>query len=215
MCSIRLPDVMRVVHVCAYFAPAFVYGGPPRSILALCRAQRAAGVDVRVVTTTADGDGELREEITSHGDYDGIPVRYCGRAWPRSIFYAPSLPAILATELKDDAVLHIHGLWNAAVWSAAAAARQQQRPYVLSPRGMLAPAALAHDRWRKRLVYHLPDRRVIRDAARLHATSRIEFDELARLTDANAGDCAPRYADRWGGRDGDELTASAVWCVAM
>ena len=100
---------MRVVHVCAYFAPAFVYGGPPRSILALCRAQRAAGVDVRVVTTTADGDGELREEITSRGDYDGIPVRYCGRTWPRSIFYAPSLPAILATELKDDAVLHIHG----------------------------------------------------------------------------------------------------------
>ena len=200
---------VRVVHVCAYFAPAFVYGGPPRSILELCRAQRAAGVDVRVVTTTADGDGELREEITSHGDYDGIPVRYCGRAWPRSIFYAPSLPAILATELKDDAVLHIHGLWNAAVWSAAAAARQQQRPYVLSPRGMLAPAALAHDRWRKRLVYHLADRRVIRDAARLHATSRIEFDELARLTDANRVVCVPNGVDLPGAQDGDELTARA------
>ena len=127
---------MRVVHVCAYFAPAFVYGGPPRSILALCRAQRDAGVDVRVVTTTADGDGELTHEVTSRGDYNGIPVHYCGRAWPRSIFYAPSLASILATELGDDAVLHIHGLWNATVWSAAAAARQQQRPYVLSPRGM-------------------------------------------------------------------------------
>ena len=200
---------VRVVHVCAYFAPAFVYGGPPRSILALCRAQRAAGVDVRVVTTTADGDGELREEITSRGDYDGIPVRYCGRAWPRSIFYAPSLPAILATELKDDAVLHIHGLWNAAVWSAAAAARQQQRPYVLSPRGMLAPAALAHDRWRKRLVYHLADRRVIRDAARLHATSRIEFDGLARLTDSNRVVYVPNGVDLPGAQDGDERTARA------
>jgi len=47
---------------------------------------------------------------------------------------------------------------------------------------MLAPAALAHDAWRKRLVYPLADRRVIRDAARLHATSPLEFEELTRLT---------------------------------
>ena len=174
---------VRVVHVCAYFAPAFVYGGPPRSILALCRAQRDAGADVRVVTTSANGDGEVSEEVIARGEYEGIPVRYCCRAWPRSIFYAPSFSSVVATELRDADVLHIHGLWNAAVWSAAAAARHHLRPYVLSPRGMLAPAALAHDAWRKRLVYPLADRRVIRDAARLHATSQLEFEELTRLTD--------------------------------
>jgi glycosyltransferase involved in cell wall biosynthesis len=43
---------------------------------------------------------------------------------------------------------------------------------------MLAPAALAHDAWRKRVAYTVADRRVVRDAARLHATSRPEFDEL-------------------------------------
>ena len=174
---------LRIVHVCAYFAPAFVYGGPPRSVLALCRAQRDAGADVRVVTTSANGDGEVSEEVIARAEYEGIPVRYCSRAWPRSIFYAPSFSSVVATELRDADVLHIHGLWNAAVWSAAAAARHQQRPYLLSPRGMLAPAARAHDAWRKRLVYPLADRRVIRDAARLHATSQLEFDELTRLTD--------------------------------
>jgi glycosyltransferase involved in cell wall biosynthesis len=173
--------MLRIVHVCAYFAPAFIYGGPPRSVLALCRAQREAGADVRVVTTSANGEGELGEEVTACEQYEGIPVRYCSRAWPRSIFYAPSLAGVVATELRDADVLHIHGLWNATVWSAAAAARHQPRPYVLSPRGMLAPAALAHDGWRKKLVYPLADRRVIRDAARLHATSRLEFDELARF----------------------------------
>ena len=174
---------LRIVHVCAYFAPAFVYGGPPRSVLALCRAQRDAGADVRVVTTSANGDGEVSEEVIARAEYEGIPVRYCSRAWPRSIFYAPSFSSVVATELRDADVLHIHGLWNAAVWSAAAAARHQHRPYVLSPRGMLAPAALAHDTWRKRLVYPLADRRVIRDATRLHATSQLEFDRLTRLTD--------------------------------
>ena len=172
---------LRVVHVCAYFAPAFVYGGPPRSILGLCRAQRDAGADVRVVTTTANGDTELDAATVERGEYDGIPVRYCARAWPRSIFRAPSLGHVVASELRDADVVHIHGVWNATVWSAAAAARETGTPYVLSPRGMLTPAALAHDRWRKRLVYPFKDRRVIRDAARLHATSRPEFDELNRI----------------------------------
>jgi glycosyltransferase involved in cell wall biosynthesis len=196
---------LRVVHVCAYFAPAFVYGGPPRSVLALCQAQRDAGTDVRVVTTSANGDGEISEELIARGEYEGIPVRYCSRAWPRSIFYAPSFASVLATELRDADVLHIHGLWNAAVWSAAAAARHLRRPYVLSPRGMLAPAALAHDAWRKRLVYPLTDRRVIRDAARLHATSQVEFNELTQLTEFDRvvyvpnGVELPRVSDSVGG----------------
>ena len=172
---------LRVVHVCAYFAPAFVYGGPPRSVLGLCRAQREAGVDVRVVTTTANGDSELPDTVVARSEYEGIPVHYCERAWPRAIFYAPSLGGVVAAQLRDADILHIHGLWNAAAWSAAAAARQERRPYVLSPRGMLAPAALAHDAWRKKLVYPLADRRVIRDAARLHATSHAEFDDLNKL----------------------------------
>ena len=46
---------MRVVHVTPYFAPAFRYGGPPRSVLGLCRALGRAGADVRVVTTSANG----------------------------------------------------------------------------------------------------------------------------------------------------------------
>lgn len=186
---------LRVVHVCAYFAPAFVYGGPPRSVLGLCRALRDAGLDVRVVTTTADGDRELADSVVAQGQYQGIPVRYCERAWPRSIFRAPSLRAVVADELRDADILHIHGLWNATVWSAAAAARAARKPYVLSPRGMLTPAALAHDHWRKRLAYSLLDRRVIYDAARLHATSPSEFDELDRIPEPGRAVYVPNGVD--------------------
>jgi glycosyltransferase involved in cell wall biosynthesis len=194
---------LRVVHVCAYFAPAFVYGGPPRSVLGLCRAQREAGVDVRVVTTTANGDSELPDTVIAHGEYEGIPVHYCERAWPRSIFYAPSLGGVVAAQLRDADILHIHGLWNATVWSAAAAARQEQRPYVVSPRGMLAPAALAHDAWRKKLVYPLADRRVIRDAARLHATSHAEFDDLNNLVGPGRAVYVPNGVELHPGPDSD------------
>jgi len=109
--------------------------------------------------------------------------------------------------LRDADVLHIHGLWNATVWSAAAAARQEQKPYVLSPRGMLAPAALAHDKWRKKLVYPLADRRVIRDAARLHATSRSEFEELNRLPEGGRAVYVPNGVELPPGSDSEARTA--------
>jgi glycosyltransferase involved in cell wall biosynthesis len=160
-------------------------------VFELCRAQQRAGADVRVITTTANGDVELDDAVVGRGQYDGVPVHYCERAWPRSIFHAPSLGAAVARELRDADVLHIHGLWNATVWAAAAAARQEGRPYVLSPRGMLAPAALEHDAWRKRLVYPITDRRVIRDAARLHATSRAELADIEAMAGAGRVMCAP------------------------
>ena len=50
---------LRVLHVSAYFAPAFRYGGPPRSILGLCQALTRAGAAVEVFTTTANGDAPL------------------------------------------------------------------------------------------------------------------------------------------------------------
>ncbi|HEY8171760.1 MAG TPA: glycosyltransferase, partial [Dehalococcoidia bacterium] len=169
-CSRRLSEHLnlRVVHVCAYFAPAFVYGGPPRSILGLCAAQQRAGLDVRVVTTTANGNDELPAD--ADGRYDGVRVQYCARGWPRSAFRAPALGAVVRTLLKSADVVHLHGLWNAAIWAAAAEARRARRPYVLSPRGMLSPAALAHDAWRKRVAYLAFDRAVIRGAAMFHAT---------------------------------------------
>ena len=172
---------IRVVHVCAYFAPAFVYGGPPRSVFDLCRAQIEEGADVQVVTTTANGDAELSDAVVARGEYEGVPVRYCARGWPKWMFNAPTLGATIADALRDADVLHIHGLWNATVWAAAAAARHVRRPYVVSPRGMLAPAALAHDAWRKRLIYPVKDRLVIRDAAKFHATSRAECADIEAL----------------------------------
>jgi len=81
-----------------------------------------------------------------------------------------------AARLAD--VVHVHGLWNQTVWDAAAAARVAGRPWVLSPRGMLEPAALAHHRCRKRAAWWLRDRRVVSRADLLHATSPIERQTL-------------------------------------
>lgn len=169
---------MRVLHASPYFAPAFGYGGPPRSIFGLCRALRQASIDARVVTTTADGDGELGA-APDGTDYDGVPVRYCARAFPRFVWNASDLRAAIRAELAGADLVHLHGLWHAPGWIAAAEARRAGIPYVISPRGMLQPAALAHHAWRKRVAFAAVERRHLARAALLHATSPDEADTLA------------------------------------
>src|SRR5688572_6958558 len=149
---------MRVLHVSAYFAPAFQYGGPPRSILGLCRALQRVGVDVEAFTTTADGKGEL--PAAPHGQlYEGVPVRYFPRAFPRRFFGVRGLAAALREACRGCDLLHVHGLWNIPAWTAARVARRAGVPYILSPRGMLNPPAVRHSAWRKKLFYQLVERR--------------------------------------------------------
>lgn len=168
---------MRVLHVTPYFAPAFVYGGPPRSILGLCRSLQAAGVDVEVVTTVANGASDLPASPPTGSWFDGIPVYYAARAFPRRFFGAEIRPAIERALARAD-VCHIHGLWNMPAWQASRMARQAGVPVVISPRGMLQPAALAHRALRKRIAFPLLDRRHLETAACLHATTE---DEAATL----------------------------------
>ncbi len=170
---------MRLLHVSAYYAPAFVYGGPPRSIHGLCRALCNVGADLRVFTTDANGRGRLPKDVTSPGEYDDVPVTYFPRSYPRQPIGSAELVESLRATLRSVDVLHIHGLWNRVVWAAAREARRAGVPYVLSPRGMLQAGSLAHHRWRKRAAYALIEHRTIGGAALLHSTSDDETVGIA------------------------------------
>lgn len=168
---------MRVVHVTPYFAPAFCYGGPPRTVLGLCQGLQAAGVDVEVVTTTANGGEDLPASSAEGECFQGVPVHYAARAFPRRLFGARMRVPLSAALARAD-LCHIHSIWNVPEWSAARLARAHNVPYVLSPRGMLQPAAMARHRTLKALAYWGTVRSHLASAAFLHATSPAEARQL-------------------------------------
>ena len=170
---------MRVLHVSPYFAPAFVYGGPPRSILGLCQGLQSHGVDVEVMTTTAGGASELPTADREPRAYDGVPAWYFPLAEPRRLWHAPGLRRALAHALTRFDLVHVHGLWHLPGWDAARLARRRGVPYVVSPRGMLEREALAIRGGRKAVAFRLIERRRLQSAACLHATSRREAETLA------------------------------------
>jgi glycosyltransferase involved in cell wall biosynthesis len=175
---------MRVIHVCAYYAPAFVYGGPVHSLHALCKAQQAFGMEVEVFTTNAAG----REQLPAAPDgrmFDEVPVRYFALSSPSRLLGAAGLAQALTTAVRSVDVVHIHGLFNRTVWDAATCLQRAGKPYVLSPRGMLEAPALAHHRWRKAVTWHLKDRRVVHAASLVHATSSFELATLRGYSTGN------------------------------
>jgi glycosyltransferase involved in cell wall biosynthesis len=171
---------VRVVHVSAYFPPAFRYGGPTASVLGLCKGLQRAGVAVEVVTTTANGAEPLPASPPEGTEYDGIPVRYAAAAFPRR-FFGARVREPLADALDRADVCHIHGIWNVPEWWASHLARARRVPYVLSPRGMLQPAAVRRGEWRKAVAYRLLEARNLRGASVLHATSDQEADAIRDL----------------------------------
>src|SRR5438876_8799414 len=108
--SVRSSDVsgsaMRVLQVSAYFAPAFRYGGPPRSILGLCQALANAGADIEVFTTTANGDAPL-PPAPDGVSWEGVRVRYFPLAWPSIGWRASGLAGAPARATHGPDLIHV------------------------------------------------------------------------------------------------------------
>jgi len=171
---------VRVLHVSPYFAPAHQYGGPPASILGLCQGLLRAGVDVEVVTTTANGRTPLPASPPEGVEHEGVRVRYVPASFPRR-FFGARIRRPLADALERADVCHIHGVWNVPEWWASHLARAAGVPYVVSPRGMLQPQAMQRGRGRKAVAYSLVERRNLSHAALVHATSAQEAEAIERL----------------------------------
>jgi hypothetical protein len=70
------------LHVTPIYEPAYVYGGPARSLPMLCRSLVRAGAEVTVLTTNANGATDLDVPLGQPVDLGGVEVRYYPRRPP-------------------------------------------------------------------------------------------------------------------------------------
>src|SRR5262249_22209246 len=115
----------------------------------------------------ADGDGSY----CFPWDWTRVPV-------VRNLRCSSGLARALHELAPKADVIHDHGLWLMPNVDAGRAALLARKPFIVAPRGMLAPAALAFSRVKKRVVWALLQGEVVRRAACIHATSEQEHDEI-------------------------------------
>lgn len=82
---------------------------------------------------------------------------------------------------RGEELVHFHGLWQPAHARLSSQCRKDGLPYVVSPHGMLEPWAWRHKRWKKWPYFHLVEKRHLRGASALLATSEMEAQRLRRI----------------------------------
>lgn len=76
-------------------------------------------------------------------------------------------------------IVHNHSLWSMVNVAAGWVVPGKHAKLVVSPRGTLSAWALAHSKWRKKLLWPL-QKRVLERADLLHATSEDEYVDIRR-----------------------------------
>jgi glycosyltransferase involved in cell wall biosynthesis len=148
------------------------HGGPSRSVRGLAAGLAALGHQVELLTT-AIGPQLVDQPAV------GLSVHHFSRERPAGLAVSAPLHRHLRTTGYD--VIHAHALWQRPLHYAAQAARRQERPLVISPRGMMTAWAWRHRRWKKFLAQHCVHPGAFAAASGWHATSEEEAADIRRL----------------------------------
>jgi glycosyltransferase involved in cell wall biosynthesis len=203
---------LHAAHVIAGLDAA--HGGPSYSVPRLCEALGAAGAEATLLSVSSAGAGQFSTSNKGYADR-----RFRGDHAQAPILHALRSSAGLVKALHETAaaadVIHNHGLWLMPNVHAGRAAARAVKPLVVSPRGMLAPAALAFSRWKKRGFWRLLQGPALRRVACIHATAEQEYQEVRAfgLTApvaiiANGIDLPGPGADRSDRREADRVVLS-------
>lgn len=162
---------MKVIHcVSSVDNPT---AGTTYSVDRLTAAVRDQGIDARLFTI---GD-------PAHDEPDGFTRRFRNDLDTIPLVSRLGCSRALRDGLMDPAVdlFHIHGLWMMPNVYPADAARKLDRPLMLSPHGMLGPAALRYSRWKKQVAAILWQGRALREVDCFRATCDEEVREIRRF----------------------------------
>jgi glycosyltransferase involved in cell wall biosynthesis len=183
---------LRAAHVIAGLDP--VYGGPSYSVPRLCEALAASGAETTLLSVARERNGQCDAGCRGYRDrrfawdYARIPLL-------RGLRSSQDLSVALRDPVLAADVIHNHGLWLMPNISAGRAAARGRTPLVVSPRGMLSPAALSFSRAKKRAFWALLQGPAIRAAACIHVTSEQEYEEIRGCGLANPVAIIPNGID--------------------
>jgi glycosyltransferase involved in cell wall biosynthesis len=173
---------MRILHVVPTYYPAVRYGGPILAVHGLARALAARSHDVHVYTTNVDGPSNADVPLRMPVNFDGASVWYFPTSIGRRLYRSPDMHHALDMNIASFDVVHIHSVFLWPTTAAARAARGRNIPYILAPHGMLVADLIRRKSRLAKLAWIAAfERRNVKDAAAIHATSELEADEIRRL----------------------------------
>lgn len=166
---------MRVLYVTPSFYPAFVYGGTTASGWGFARGLDAAGCEVVVLTTNANGPTKL--DVAERAPLGARSEIIYSNRWALETT-APALLHHLNQRAATTDVIVLNATFNFTTFPTLLAARRYRVPLVWAPRG--AVLALGEQRSAKKEAWLRAMKHLLPRGARAHCTSSDEASTLIR-----------------------------------
>ena len=147
-------------------------GGPALSMSLTLKGLEKAGVKTVALCEQIPSDGKLiAPDLNVRFTHSGKYVTFA---------YVDNIHECLKKAVDVD-IYHIHGTWMHHGLAISRYARKVEKPYVVSPRGMLYPQALAHHALLKKVMMKLYQKKVFAEAACVQATCKEEMEYYRAL----------------------------------
>lgn len=153
-------------------------GGPPRSVSQLCGALCGKANTIGIVTAVEPDDPmvplDSKIQLTK---LQGRGTSFIDRL--RAADFGNAFCEVHRT--TPISIIHQHGIWLRSSHAITRFASKNKLPLVVSPRGMLEPWAINHNKWKKKLAWLLYQRGDLKKATAFHATALSEAESIRRL----------------------------------
>jgi glycosyltransferase involved in cell wall biosynthesis len=171
---------MKILHIVPSYYPAFEFGGPIESVYQLNKWLVKKGAEVTVYTTNA-GLQSKNVTLKKETDLDGVKVFYFPCYGYVHFTFSPALGWAIKKDIKNFDLIHITGVWNFPILTAAFWARFYKKPYIISPRGSLMKEPLEKkSSLKKKIHLFLFGKKDLEDASAIHFTTDMEKEEYLK-----------------------------------
>ena len=155
---------MKVLHITNSIDKSV--GGPARSVPQTCMELARLGIYIELVTQNSENKVSIIQT-------DSFKVAF-KNLWALFLYGS----SIKSSEID---LIHLQHIWDPYIQVMAFWAHQKKIPYIITPRGMLEPWILANNPWKKKIALFLYQKKAIKQASHLHATSQLEAENIRNL----------------------------------
>lgn len=166
---------MHILHVISGIDPRS--GGTVAAAKGMALSQHAAGDQVTMVSSFAQGDSSSVAEELHRG---GVQTHLLGPTMGK-IGWIPGVAKKLRPLIAQADIVHIHAIWEDILHQTARLCQQLEKPYLISPHGMLDPWSMGQSRWLKKTMLQLRIQNNLQRAAALAFTAPQERDLTSYL----------------------------------
>jgi len=145
-------------------------GGPPLSVSLTVLGLRDLDVDAEILTY---GLNSAADKNIIESDF----IHFLPSPKERRFVYSPHFNKWLEMSPPYD-IYHCQGVWQYPSFALARFARKLNKPYVVTPRGMLYPQIFKNNPFAKKFLWHVFLKKDIQKASCIHVTCVEEMQHL-------------------------------------